>query len=157
MNVPKRKRSVIAFTDALCRLVSDTPIKKITVTGICDEAGYTSLAFYSSFENKYDFVNSIIDHEAQIFACCVYNRLEQADRPYAEGEAREDLHCQYMKEYYELKGKDVYLVGAYENKKIVAAALIYHESSFRKHKKFAIYKGFIMDYTNKELSLNKKF
>ena len=38
MNVPRRKRSVIAFTDALCRLACDTPIKKITVTGICDGA-----------------------------------------------------------------------------------------------------------------------
>ncbi len=101
MNVPKRKRSVIAFTDALCRLACDTPIRKITVTGICDEAGYTSMAFYSSFENKYDFVNSIIDHEAQIFACCVYNRLEQADQLYGTGKTQNDLHRLYMTDFFQ--------------------------------------------------------
>ena len=66
-------------------------------------------------------------------------------------EQRNFMQTSYMKNYYELKGKDVYLVGAYQNKKIVAAGLIYHESNFKKYKKYAIYKGFIMDYSNEEL------
>ena len=101
MNLPKRKRSVIAFTDALCRLVCDVPMKKITVTSICVEAGYTSMAFYSSFENKYDFVNSIVDYEAQVFAGCVYNRLEQTGRPDRSGKNRTDLHRLYVTDYFE--------------------------------------------------------
>ena len=61
------------------------------------------------------------------------------------------MQTTYMKEYYNLKGKENYLVGVYENKKVIAAALIYLESNFKKYKKYAIYKGFIMDYANQEL------
>lgn len=98
MEIPKRKRSVIAFTDALCRLVSDTPIKKITVTAICEEAGYTSMAFYSNFENKNDFVTSVVDYEAQVFAACVYERLEQKD---GIGRSTKNLHSLYLTDYFE--------------------------------------------------------
>ena len=106
MNVPKRKRSVIAFTDALCKLVSDTPLRKITVTGICSEAGYTSMAFYSSYENKYDFVNSIVDFEAQVFACFVYKRLEEADRLGRIGGGQAELHRLYMTDCFEYVAKN---------------------------------------------------
>ena len=99
MKVPKRKRSVIAFTDALCRLVCDTPLKKITVTRICDEAGYTSMAFYSSFENKYDFLHSVIDYEAQVFAACVYNKLEQIVSG-SEEKRRAEWHSLYLLDYF---------------------------------------------------------
>lgn len=101
MTIPKRKRSVIAFTDALCRLVCDTPLKKISVTGICSEAGYTSMAFYSSFENKYDLVNSIVDFEAQVFASYVYNRIEQTDRPASSEHSFANLHRLYLTDFFE--------------------------------------------------------
>ena len=97
MNVPKRKRSVIAFTDALCRLLCDTPLKKLSVTSICSEAGYTPMAFYSSFQNKNDFAYSVVDYEAQVFASCVYDQLEQ----FSTGENKIMLHRQYITDYFE--------------------------------------------------------
>ena len=101
MNIPKRKRSVIAFTDALCRLACDTPVKKISVTGICGEAGYTSMAFYSSFENKYDLISSIIDYEARVFVSCAYSRLEQTERGCPETGSLTDFRRLYLTDYFE--------------------------------------------------------
>ena len=66
-------------------------------------------------------------------------------------EQKHFMQTSYMNEYYKLKGKETYIVGVECNKKIVGAGLVYLESMYRKYKKFAIYKGFIMDYENKEL------
>lgn len=56
-----------------------------------------------------------------------------------------------MKEYYKLKGKETYIIGVESNKKIVAAGLVYLESMYKKYKKFAVYKGFLIDYENQDL------
>ena len=56
-----------------------------------------------------------------------------------------------MKKYYDLKKHENYTIGVKENGKLVASALIYLESTFLGYKKFAIYKGFVLDYNNEEL------
>ena len=61
------------------------------------------------------------------------------------------MQSSYMKKYYDLKGHENYTIGVKKEGKLVAAALIYLESTFLGYKKFAIYKGFILDYTDKEL------
>ena len=66
-------------------------------------------------------------------------------------EQKHFMQTTYMNEYYKLKGKETYIVGVESSKKIVAAGLVYLESVYRKYKKFAVYKGFLMDYENKEL------
>ena len=57
----------------------------------------------------------------------------------------------YMNEYYKLKGEETHLVGVKEGNKVIASALIYLESRYKTYKKYAIYKGFVMDYDNLEL------
>lgn len=61
------------------------------------------------------------------------------------------MQSSYMKKYYDLKGHENYTIGVKKEGKLVAAALIYLESTFLGYKKFAIYKGFVLDYTDKEL------
>ena len=61
------------------------------------------------------------------------------------------MQTKYMNNYYKLKGRETHLIGVKEKNKIVAAALIYLESTFKKYKRYDIYKGFVMDYKNKEL------
>lgn len=84
-----------------------------------------------------------------------YKFIELTDKQFSNFvETQEQKHFMqttYMKEYYKLKGKETYVIGVEHNKKIIAAGLIYLESMYRKYKKFAIYKGFIMDYDNLEL------
>ena len=66
-------------------------------------------------------------------------------------EQKHFMQTTYMKEYYKLKGKETYIIGVENNKKIIAAGLIYLESMYKKYKKFAVYKGFVMDYENQDL------
>lgn len=84
-----------------------------------------------------------------------YKFIELTDEQFSDfietHEQKHFMQTTYMKEYYKLKGKETYIVGVEYNKKVVAAGLVYLESMYRKYKKFAIYKGFIMDYDNTEL------
>ena len=84
-----------------------------------------------------------------------YKFIELTDKQFSEFvETQEQKHFMqttYMKEYYKLKGKETYVVGVESNKKVIAAGLVYLESVYRKYKKFAVYKGFLMDYENSEL------
>ena len=66
-------------------------------------------------------------------------------------ENRNFMQTIYMNEYYKLQNKETYLVGIKEGKNIVAAALVCLVSKFKNYKRFAIYKGYLMDYNNKKL------
>ena len=61
------------------------------------------------------------------------------------------MQTSYMNEYYKLKEKETHLICVKENDNIVAAALIYLESKYKGYKKYAIYKGYVMDYNNTKL------
>ena len=84
-----------------------------------------------------------------------YKFIELTDEQFFDFVETQDqkhfMQTTYMKEYYKLKGKETYIIGVESDKKVIAAGLIYLESMYRQYKKFAIYKGFIMDYKNKEL------
>ena len=84
-----------------------------------------------------------------------YKFIELTDEQFFDFVETQDqkhfMQTTYMKEYYKLKGKETYIIGVESDKKVIAAGLIYLESMYRQYKKFAIYKGFIMDYNNKEL------
>ena len=84
-----------------------------------------------------------------------YKFLELTDEQFfdyvEDHEQKHFMQSVNMKEYYKLKGKETYIIGVESNKKIVAAGLVYLESMYKKYKKFAVYKGFLMDYENKEL------
>ena len=57
-----------------------------------------------------------------------------------------------MKDRIKNEGIEVYLVGVKENKKVVAASFIAANGhTFMGYKTFEAYKGFILDYENKEL------
>lgn len=56
-----------------------------------------------------------------------------------------------MKNYYKLKGKETFVLGIKEANKVVASALVYEESRFRGYSKYAIYKGWTLDYNNFDL------
>ena len=85
----------------------------------------------------------------------MYNFCELNDNEFqefvGENENKHFMQTSYMNKYYKLKGKETYLVGVKKDNKVVAAALIYLESTFKKYKKYAIYKGFVMDYNDVEL------
>ena len=58
----------------------------------------------------------------------------------------------YMKKRFEMEGKSTYLVGVKKNKKIIAASLIVDTNrKFLGKKIFEAYKGFILDYNDKEI------
>ena len=84
-----------------------------------------------------------------------YNFMELNDKEFFDFvETHEQKHFMQsinMKEYYKLKGKETYVIGVKSNGIIVAAGLVYLESMYKKYKKFAVYKGFLMDYDNKDL------
>ena len=84
-----------------------------------------------------------------------YNFFELSEEEFQgfieEHEQKHFMQTKYMNEYYKLKGKDTYILGVKRSNKIVAAGLIYLESTYKKYKKFAIYRGFVMDYNNEEL------
>jgi len=66
-------------------------------------------------------------------------------------EQRHFMQTKYMNDYYKLKGKDTYILGVKSSEKVIAAGLIYLESTYKGYKKFDIYKGFVMDYEDEEL------
>lgn len=84
-----------------------------------------------------------------------YKFLELTDEQFFDfvenHEQKHFMQSVNMKDYYKLKGKETYIIGVESNKKIIAAGLVYLESMYKKYKKFAVYKGFIMDYNNQEL------
>lgn len=66
-------------------------------------------------------------------------------------EQRHFMQTKYMNDYYKLKGKDTYILGVKSSEEVIAAGLIYLESTYKGYKKFDIYKGFVMDYEDEEL------
>lgn len=76
---------------------------------------------------------------------------EELDKFVSNSNQSHFMQTSYMKKYYDLKNKENYILGVKENNKLVASFIIVLESTFRKYKKFAIYKGFVLDYNNKEL------
>lgn len=56
-----------------------------------------------------------------------------------------------LKRFKENNNIKCYLVGVKENKKVVAATLMYSIGSFMKKKRFYSSRGFLIDYNNKEL------
>lgn len=76
---------------------------------------------------------------------------EELDKFVSNSNQSHFMQTSYMKKYYDLKNKENYILGVKENDKLVASFIIVLESTFKKYKKFAIYKGFVLDYNNKEL------
>lgn len=76
---------------------------------------------------------------------------EELDKFVSNSNQSHFMQTSYMKKYYDLKNKENYILGVKENNKLVASFIIVLESTFKKYKKFAIYKGFVLDYNNKEL------
>lgn len=85
----------------------------------------------------------------------MYKFCELTDTEFQEyvdsNENKHFMQTIYMNKYYQLKGKETHLVGVKKDNKVVCAALVYLESTYRKYKKYAIYKGFIMDYSDIDL------
>lgn len=54
-------RAEKAFIDALYTLLQNEHINRVHVTEILELSGYTKGAFYGRFENKYDFVEKLIE------------------------------------------------------------------------------------------------
>lgn len=61
------------------------------------------------------------------------------------------LQSIYMNNYYKLNDKKTYILGVKEADKVVASALVLEHSSFKKYKKFCIYKGPTLDYDDIKL------
>ena len=61
------------------------------------------------------------------------------------------MQTSFMKKYYDIKGKENYVLGVKKNNVLVAAFIVTLESMYRKYKKYAIYKGFVLDYNDFEL------
>lgn len=62
----RKRHSQKAFKDALCLLLEKKPLDKIFVKEILEAADYSSMAFYSSYEDKYDLAQKIIEEEAKL-------------------------------------------------------------------------------------------
>ncbi|MEG0909616.1 MAG: peptidoglycan bridge formation glycyltransferase FemA/FemB family protein [Bacilli bacterium] len=61
------------------------------------------------------------------------------------------LQSSYLKEYYEISSIENYILGVKENDVIIAAALIHTNNKKEYFKVFSCDKGFLLDYSNKEL------
>ena len=61
------------------------------------------------------------------------------------------FQSKYMKELYELEGKNVYLLALKDTKKVVCATLIVESSRFLKYYTYEATKGYLIDYNNIEL------
>lgn len=83
-----RRRSDAAFENALCTLLLDRPIEKITVKEICELADYTVTAFYKNYEDKYDLAKSIIEKEAKRLFESNYSAMSDPDYMEVEADKR---------------------------------------------------------------------
>lgn len=59
----KDSRSVVAFKHALCALLAEKPLEKITVEDLCRISTYSRSAFYKSFYDKYELAKRTVDDE----------------------------------------------------------------------------------------------
>lgn len=60
----KKRRSRGALEAAFCELALKKPLEKIHVKDICELAGYSNMAFYSNFDDKYDLAEKVIEDAA---------------------------------------------------------------------------------------------
>lgn len=63
-------------------------------------------------------------------------------------ECQNFFQCGYMKDMFDLEGKENYLIGLKDEGKLVAATLLVHRTTFLGSKMFEAVKGFILDYRN---------
>ena len=62
----KQKRSEKAFTDALCELLLEKDLNHVYVRELCEKAGFSNMAFYSNYEDKYALAASVLQHEIDL-------------------------------------------------------------------------------------------
>ncbi|MGN1345096.1 MAG: TetR/AcrR family transcriptional regulator [Traorella sp.] len=72
MKKTKFKRSQIAFKNALCTILESKSLDKIFVKEILDLSGYSNMAFYDNYSDKYDLAKKIIEDEATFHAQTLY-------------------------------------------------------------------------------------
>lgn len=66
MGTNRKRHSQKAIKEAFCTLLLEKTIDKIFVTEICELADYSTMAFYASYEDKYDLAKKIIDDEVSL-------------------------------------------------------------------------------------------
>lgn len=97
-NVKTRNRSRTSFKTALCNIVnSGLPFDSVTVKQICEEAGYSSMAFYGNFENKYDLAQSIVDDEVELYL----DILKKYSHPQYASFSIRQRHLKCAEEYFQ--------------------------------------------------------
>lgn len=60
MSKNRKRHSQKAIKEAFCSLLCEKPIDKIFVKEICEQADYSTMAFYASYEDKYDLARKIV-------------------------------------------------------------------------------------------------
>lgn len=63
MVVNRKRHSQRAIKRAFCELLLKQPIQKVFVKNICKRADYSTMAFYASYQDKYDLAHQIIQDE----------------------------------------------------------------------------------------------
>ena len=76
MSKNRKRHSQKAIKEAFCSLLCEKPIDKIFVKEICEQADYSTMAFYASYEDKYDLARKIVVDEALLY---VAGSVETAD------------------------------------------------------------------------------
>lgn len=63
MSTNRKRHSQRAIKAAFCELLKEHPIDKVYVKSICAKADYSTMAFYASYQDKYDLARKIIEDE----------------------------------------------------------------------------------------------
>lgn len=104
----RRRKSQQAFKVALCRLLTEKPLRAVRVKEICALADYSHMAFYSNYPDKYALAEAVMEDEAEFVAGCVCDLMrlmaaegcENRDEAVPECLARFFRHAQENPEIY---------------------------------------------------------
>lgn len=65
--IPKQSKSKAAIFDAFLSLLMETGFENISATDIIERSNYSRSAFYSSFTDKYDLLEKLIDYQLELY------------------------------------------------------------------------------------------
>lgn len=78
-NIPKKQRSIEAFSHAFFSLLEEIPYDKISVSNIITKSEYSRTAFYSYFLDKEDFVEKLLSLEVSHHVHAIYDYIASHD------------------------------------------------------------------------------
>lgn len=95
---PKSKK---AFAEALSLLLQQIDFEKLTISDIIEKSGYSRGTFYRYYNDKHDFLQKVLAHEANIYAVIIHHILRSSST---------DEKQSYLKEYlsYVHKNRTLY-------------------------------------------------